>query len=368
VNSRYWEKDEDIKPRLSERIISYFIGKYVKTRYRMWMLRKESNERRLHPEDLSRICSEHVFPVVSPLALISQIRGSGGSFLNQLFDGHPELHTHPHELMIGYPEKYLWPRIDLNDRPENWFGILFENIVSKYNHEGYVKGKEEKETFPFVFIPALQRKIFLDYINSLRSITARDVFNGYLTSYFGAWLNNQNYNGQKKFVTAFSPRLAIIRESMELFFETYPDGRLISLIRDPQNWFPFARIHWPDKYDDVSLALNKWNEWAQAMLWNKEKYGDSVCLIKFEDLASKTEAVMRYLTGFLGIEFDDILLVPTFNKYPTKADTRLKEENYATQSDLLWGARKLAEQEVNTIESETSEIYSQVLKAVVTFG
>ena len=198
------------------------------------MLRKESNESKLHPEDLSRICLEHVFPVTSPLALISQIRGSGGSFLNQLFDGHPELHTHPHELMIGYPEKHHWPRIDLNDRPENWFGILFEDIVSKYNQKGYEKGKEDKETFPFVFIPALQRKIFLDYMYSVQSITARDVFNGYLTSYFGAWLNNQNYNAQKTFVTAFSSKLATIKENMELFFETYPDGRLISLIREPQ--------------------------------------------------------------------------------------------------------------------------------------
>jgi hypothetical protein len=196
----------------------------------------------------------------------------------------------------------------------------------------------------------------------VRSITARDVFNGYLTSYFGAWLNNQNYNVEKKFVTAFSLRLAIIKESMELFFETYPDGRLISLIREPKNWFPFARIHWPDKYEDVSLALNKWNEWAQAMLWNKKKYGDSVCLIKFEDLVSKTEAVMRYLTGFLGIEFDDILLVPTLNKYPTKAIERLKEKDYATQSGPLSGGEKLAEQEINTIETETSEIYTQVLE------
>jgi hypothetical protein len=305
--------------------------------------------------------------VTSPLALISQIQGSGGSFLNQLFDGHPELHTHPHELMIGYPEKHHWPRIDLNDRPENWFGILFEDIVSKYNQEGYVKGKEDKETFPFVFIAALQRKIFLEYVDSVQPITARDIFNGYLTSYFGAWLNNQNYNGQKKFITAFSPRLAIIKENMELFFETYPDGRLISLIRDPKNWLPFARIHWPERYEDVSLALDQWNECAQAMLWNKEKYGDRVCLIKFEDLPSKTEAVMRYLADFLGIEFDDILLRPTFNKLPMKVNTSSNTEDYIIADSHLSTKRTSTGQELGAIEEMTSEKYSQVLKEVVRF-
>ena len=367
MNSQYWEEENDIKQRLSEKVISYFIGKYVKIRYRIWMLRKESNESVLHPEDLSRICREHVFPVTSPLALISQIQGSGGSFLNQLFDGHPDLHTHPHELMISYPEEHLWPRIDLNDHPENWFGILFEDIVSKYNQEGYVKGQEDKETFPFVFMPDLQRKIFLDYIHSMQTITAREVFNGYLTSYFGAWLNNQNYHGEKKFITAFSPKLAMMRENTELFFETYPDGRLISLIRDPKNWLPFVRVQWPRRYKDVGPALDQWNESAQAMLWNKEQYGDKVCLIKVEDLLSKTEAVMRYLADFLGIEFDDILLVPTFNKLPIKLDRSLAPEDYGFADSPLTGARRSTGQELDTIEGTTSEKYSLVLKETVRF-
>ena len=364
MNSRYWEKENDIKQGLGERVISYFIGKYVKVRYRIWMLRKESNESVLHPEDLSRICLEHVFPVTSPIALISQIQGSGGSFLNQLFDGHPDLHTHPHELFIGHPEKHHWPEIDLNDRPENWFGILFEDIVRKYNQEGY---KEDKETFPFVFMPALQKKIFLDYINSLQSITARDVFNGYLTSYFGAWLNNQNYNGQKQFITAFSPGLATIKDNMELFFETYPDGRLISLIRDPKTWLPFVRIKWPGRYEDVSVGVNHWKECAQAMLRNKEKYADRVCLITFEDLLSKTEAVMRYLADFLGIEFDEILLKPTFNKLPMKANGSFSPADLDIANSQLTSTRTISGRELEFIEGMTSEKYSLVLKEVVGF-
>jgi hypothetical protein len=367
LNSPYWEKEEEKKPRLSERVISYFIGKYVKIRYRIWMLRKESNESVLHPEDLSRICREHVFPITSPIALISQIRGSGGSFLNQLFDGHGDLHTHPHELMVGHPEKHHWPRIDLNDRPENWFKLLLEDIVSKYNQQGYVTGKGDKETFPFVFIPPLQRKIFLDYIHSLQSLTARDVFNGYLTSYFGAWLNNQNYNGQKKFITAYSPWLAIIRENMELFFETYPDGRLISLIRDPNNWLSFVRKRWPEKYDDVTVSLQQWNECAQAMLWNKEKYGDRVCLIKFEDLLSKTEAVMRHLANFLDIEFDDILLVPTFNRFPLKVNTGSTTGDHGIVGRPLSKAKTSAGQQLGGIEGVASENYSLVVKEAVRF-
>jgi hypothetical protein len=331
------------------------------------MFRKEANESNLHLRDLRRMCLEHIFPVTSPLTLISQIQGCGGMLLSQLFDGHPELHTHTHELMIGYPEKHIWPRIDLSDGPKRWFEVLFEDIVSEYNKEGYKKKKEDKETFPFVFIPALQKKIFLDYMDSVQSITARDIFNGYLTSYFGAWLSNQNYNGQKKFVTAFSPRLALTRENIESFFEVYPDGRVISLIRDPKDWFPSATKRWPDSYTDVGRAASEWNESAQAMLWNKEKYGDCVCLIQFKDLISKTEAVMRFLAAFLTIEFDDILLVPTFNKFPIKEDTAFKTERHGIVSSLPAEERKLTGQELNTIERITSETYTLVLKEVVRF-
>jgi len=367
VNAQYQKKEKNTHPKSGERIISYFIGIYVKIRYRIWMIRKESNESKSPLQNLRRICLEHATPVTSPLALISQIEGSGGSFLNQLFDGHPELHVHPHDLMIGYPEKGIWPRIDLSDGPKRWFEVLFEDIVSEYNRKGYKKEREDKETFPFVFISSLQREIFLNYIDSVQSMTMRDIFDAYMTSYFGAWLNNQNYYGSKKFITAFSPRLAMIKENMECFFEVYPDGRLISLVQNPKTGFSFASTHWPGRYGDVGRAASQWNEGAQAILWNKERYGDRVCLIKFEDLIRQTEVVIRYLADFLASEFNDILLVPTFNKFPIKEDATFKTENHGIVSSLPTEERTLKGQELDTIERMTSETYPLVLKEVVRF-
>jgi len=365
VNSGGWKQERDTGAKLGERIISYLIGEYIKIRYRIWMLRKESNESKLHLQDLFRICSGHISPVTCPLALVCQIRGSGGSLLNQLFDGHPEIHAHPHELLIGYPDKHFWPRIDFNDRPERWFRILFEDIVSVHNREGYREGRDNKETFPFIFISSLQRKIFLKYIDSVQSITLREVFNAYMTSYFGAWLSNQNYSGEKKYITAFTPRLAMIQENMESFFEVYPEGRLIFIVIDPKSWLQSARRHWPGKYGDVEWAVNQWNESAQAMLWNKERYGESVCFIKLEDLVSKTEAVMRYLAELLSIQFDDILLVPTFNKFALRANASFKAADHGIVDSPPMRERTLTGEELNTIERMTSETYPLVLNEVV---
>ena len=331
------------------------------------MIKKVCSGRGVHLRDLFQSCSDHISPVTEPLALISQIQLSGGSLLSQLFDGHHQIHAHPHELIMGFKKKYIWPRIDLNDRPEHWFGILFEKMTIEYTTKEYKQRRADQETFPFILVPFLQKELFLKYLDSIQSITLRDVFDAYMTSYFGAWISNQNANGQKKFITAFTPRLATFNANMEFFFEIYPDGRLISLVRDPKNWFPSARGHTPEKYGDLEGALNQWIECALAQIRNKESYGDRVCIIKFEDLVSNTEVVMRYLAEFLGIEFDDILTVPTFNKFPIKAHTGLKSKNDDGVNIPLSKYRALSDQESETIERITAETYPRVLNKAVKF-
>ena len=240
-------------------------------------------------------------------------------------------------------------------------------MILEHTAKGYKKGRRDQEAFPFILVPSLQKKIFLKHLDSIQSITLRDVFDAYMTSYFGAWISNQNANGQKKFVTVFTPRLSTLKANMEFFFEIYPDGRLISLVRDPKNWFPSALRHVPDKYGDLEGALNQWTESAQAELWNKNRYGDRVCIIKFEDLVSKTEAVMRHLAEFLGIEFDDILLVPTFNKLPMKLNTSSNTEDYSIANSHYSIERRSTGRQLEAMEEIASEKYSQVLKEVVSF-
>jgi hypothetical protein len=305
--------------------------------------------------------------VTSPLALISQIQRSGGTLLSQLFDGHPELHAHPHELKIGYPTKYTWPKLDLSDNPNRWLETLFEYSVLNHFKKGYKKEKKRDDAFLFLFLPSVQREIFLDYLGSLGSLTLRDVFDAYMTSYFGAWLNNQNSSGHKKFITAFTAGLAMSKDNMESFFEIYPDGRLISLIRDPKNWYPSAIRHKPRVCRGIRDGVDLWKKSAQAMLRNKDRYGDRVCILRFEDLISRTESVMRYLAEFLEIGFEDILLVPTFNKYPIRANTSFEAEQNGIIDSTLNRYKTLAQNELEFIEGTTKNLHQKLMSLVIRF-
>ena len=328
---------------------------------------QELSRSKIYLEALYQGCVQHIRPVTCPLVLISQVQRSGGTLLSQLLDGHPELHAHPHELKIGYPTKYTWPRIDLSDNPERWLELLFEYSVLSHFKKGYKKEKKRDDAFLFLFLPSVQREIFLNYLDSIDSPTLRDVFNGYMTSYFGAWLNNQNSYGQKRFVTAFTARLAMTKANVESFFDIYPDGRLLSLIRDPKNWYPSAIRHKPRVCRGLRDGMDLWNKSAQAMLRNKERYGERVCILTFEDLISKTESVMRYLAEFLQIKFDNILLEPTFNKYPIRANTSFAAEKNGIIKNTLQRYKTLTGDELEFIESSSKDIYEQVLSLVIRF-
>jgi hypothetical protein len=306
--------------------------------------------------------------VTSPLALISQVQRSGGTLLSQLFDGHSELHAHPHELKIGYPTKYTWPKLDLSDNPDRWLETLFEYSVLSHFKKGYKKEKKRDDAFLFMFLPSVQREIFLDYFGSIQALRIRDVFDAYMTSYFGAWLNNQNSTGHKKFVTAFTARLAMRSGNMDAFFETYPDGRLISLLRDPKNWYPSAIRHKPRVCKDIQDGIDLWKNSAQAMARNRERYGDRVCILTFEDLITKTKSVMEYLAAFLEIRFEGILLEPTFNKYPIRANTSFEAEKSGIIESTLNRYKTLSKDELEFIENTTNDLYGQIQSLAIRFS
>lgn len=104
------------------------------------------------------------------------------------------------------------------------------------------------------------------------------------------------------------------------------------------------------------------------MLDNKQKYGDRVCLLTFEDLIGKTESVVRFLSDFIGIDFDDILLTPTFNKFPIKANTSFKAKQHGIIGTTLDRYKTLGKEELSIIDDTTGKIYGEVLKQTISFS
>jgi len=135
-----------------------------------------------------------------------------------------------------------------------------------------------------------------------------------MSSYFTAWLDYQNLYSKKKkkYVTAFTPRANMDKESMETYFDVYPDGFLISVVRDPLRWYSSASKH-DEIYQDIENSMNIWKLSTESSLKIKEKHPDRVILIDFNDLIENTEDIMKKVCKIIDIKYNDLLIESTFN-------------------------------------------------------
>jgi hypothetical protein len=307
---------------------------------------------------------EHVVEVSQPLVLVSQVQRSGGTLLSQLFDGHPECHAHPHELKIGYPREHHWPPLDLSN-PESCFEMLFEKRSIRHFRRGYSKSpkrRDEHDVFPFLFLARLQKAIFDSCVQAAKE---RDVLDAYFTSYFNAWLDNQNlYTGPKKVVTGFTPRMAMKPENLERFFTAYPEGTLLSVVREPHAWYVSAANYAPEHYAEVEVALELWRRSTASALEAMERYGERVLVLTYERLLEEPEMTMGSIADRIGITMSPELLVPTFNGRPIRANSTSTVERYGILPERASAYRdSLNANTVERIEHLAGDLYERAAAA-----
>ena len=252
------------------------------------------------------------------LVLIGQIQRSGGTLLSQLLDGHSELYNYPEELILSSP-KWDWSKnLNFSTFEQNRKlkrNILTQNYLKKNNRKinNEVKNK-------FIFNPFIERKIF----RNLKTNDLRSNFNAYFTAFFNSFSNyNNNKNDKKKFITAFLPRFIMIDKNIDFFFRIYPNGKLINVIRDPRSWLISAKKH-SRNYRDTLVALDLWKKSCENSFKYKNKYLKKIILIKFDDLINNTELTMRKISLGININFEESLLLPTFNGNVVNSNSSFK--------------------------------------------
>lgn len=330
----------------------------------------------LHSDDKNVLLDEYLqirgaierrmFDVKQPLLLISQAQRSGGNFFNTLLDGHSELHVHPYELGIGHPDKTTWPQLDLKASPQQWFALLKESAMVHAFWNGYARAEidnpHSKGKLPFVLPPNVHEKLFEHLCNENKPTTQREVINAYMTAFFNAWMDYRSEeNPRKKFVSAYVARLGQTGDSLDRFFEDYPDGYFLSIIRDPRSWLVSAR-----KHSSSHIALDVWERSSQAMLAARARHGERVKIICFEDLILRTEKTMQSFCESIGIKYDECLLSPTFNKIAVPADSEFFCDQYAISRESVEQRRHLLTQsDLKSVEDRAMPIYEKALTLAV---
>ena len=124
------------------------------------------------------------------------------------------------------------------------------------------------------------------------------------------------------------PRLASRPQSIAGFFRDYPDGRLISIIRDPADWFASRRAHTKNgevRYGDVRGEMTLWNQMAAQAFHYIKDHGDRFLLLSFKELVSDRDTTMRRISAWSGIDFDPSLLSQTFDSKSIHPNTNFND-------------------------------------------
>jgi hypothetical protein len=319
-------------------------------------------------DDAEIFLRNHLTPLHAPMAVISQVQRSGGTLLSQLFDGHPELCAYPSELKFDFPSADRWPLLD-PARGAYWnFQKLFDSNLAQRVRRGFIKGNRNPERFSFMLMSRLEYRLFEHLFETSPASNARGVIDHFFTAFFNAWLNYQGDLKQKRLITAFAPRLAHDDANIDRFFADYPDGWLIQIARDPKGWYPSAKNHAKSGFSSrgAEYILDRWRGSAESMLRNRRRYGDRVVILRFEDIVARTEPIMRALADRLGIGWDPILLEPTFNREPMRANSSFAVETTGIIEGPLNRAATLSADEHALIEGRCSDLYKRVLDEALT--
>jgi hypothetical protein len=290
------------------------------------------------------------------------VQRSGGTLLLRLLDGHPECHVAPFQLR-GIDEVAKQPPTDLE---QAWRELYDPKLIERFR-SGHRQRKHDvlhdEEVFPFRLPPELQRAIFDACIARLEEPSARDLLTCYFTSYFNAWLDYRNLRtGTKRWVVGFEPGVGRSLRRRTAVRDLYPDGRVVSIVRDPWSWYASAR-RWEPRWRDRERALDDWCTTAEGTLrWRRHNHKSRFRMIRFELLLTETEEAARRLASWLGIEFRPELLEPTFNGRPIRANTSFADVDTGISTRPLDRARsELGPDDVAYIEERAGALYERLL-------
>jgi hypothetical protein len=302
--------------------------------------------------------------VTQPLVLITQMGRSGGTLLLHLFDGHPSCLVVPHELSA------LLTAERLNGAAADVFEVLTPRQLAKWRASGVRVGKEgiagPRRYAPALDLPpSLVRQLFLaSFPESAHS--DRDVLDAYFSAYFSAWKDRLDSNEPPRWVIGFEPGAIGDEARMTRYDANYPDGRVISVLRDPWSWFVSAR-RWSLRFAHVDVALARWRRTVECALAYRERSPDRIALIAFDDLVLDTASVTARLCDFLEIPVSEAMLMPTFNGAPVDDNSSFAGSSGGVSRDPAMKRRaELTDDEAATIDARVGTLWRAALAVLDT--
>lgn len=142
-------------------------------------------------------------------------------------------------------------------------------------------------------------------------------------------------------------------------FEWWPNAHCIHIVRDPRDNFSSFERKQPDL--TVERFSNNWRKSIMKGFSNQAKFGkDRYLIIKYEELVQNFEETLREIIDSLGINYNDILKIPTQIGQLWKGNSMFNDSFSEISSNPIGRSKKLPESIIRFIETFNSSLMKKL--------
>lgn len=239
----------------------------------------------------------------------------GGNVTHRHLDGHPELLVYPFESQLG--NRNFNDFLASVERVQYRYPEFPEGLTADELYEQIID--EEMKTFLRKRNGSKFREadLILDEKNRVESFkmhlgdapfTRKKVIEAFFKSTFDAWENYYVKPNEKMTYVGYSPAIGVDADRM---LRDFPTMKIIHIIRNPFSAYRDT------KRRPFPLPLNRylitWNIYHSTVEMYAKLYPNNVKVFRYEDLVANKPSFMRTVSDFIGVEFNESMLYPSWN-------------------------------------------------------
>lgn len=240
----------------------------------------------------------------------------GGNVTHRHLDGHSRLLVYPFESQLGNRDhkdflesiervQYRYPEFPEGMSPEE----LYENIMDEEMKTFLRKRNGSKfKDANLVLEEADRKQAFCERLGNKEFYRRKDVIEAFFRSTFDSWKNYYVNPSDDMVYVGYSPAIGIDADRM---VRDFPDIKIIHIVRNPFSAYrDTKRRPFPQP---LSKYLITWNLYHSTVEMYAKMYPDNVRIFRYEDEVADKRKFMQEVSDFIGVEFEESMLYPSWN-------------------------------------------------------
>lgn len=239
----------------------------------------------------------------------------GGNVTHRHLDGHPDLLVYPFESQLGNRNfndflasvervQYRYPEF-----PEGLTSDeLYEQIIDEEMKTFLRKRTGSKFKDANLKLDEAQRVAsFRDFLGE-GPYRRKNVIEAFFRATFDAWQNYHVAPGPEMTYVGYSPAIGVDADRM---VRDFPQIKIMHIVRNPFSAYRDT------KRRPFPLPLNRymitWNIYHSTVEMYAKMYPQNVKIFRYEDLVGDKEKFMQSVSEYIGVQFNDSMLYPSWN-------------------------------------------------------